>query len=62
MIQYPFLRKGATIGVTAPSSGVQPELHDLINTAEKRLKEKGYDIQIGDTVWTQEKANLPLQK
>lgn len=56
MIQYPFLRKGATIGVTAPSSGVQPELHDLINTAEKRLKEKGYDIQIGDTVWTQEKA------
>lgn len=23
MIQYPFLEKGVTIGVTAPSSGVQ---------------------------------------
>lgn len=30
MIKYPFLERDATIGVTAPSSGVQVELHDIL--------------------------------
>lgn len=35
MINYPFMGKGATIGVTAPSSGVPSELHELLNSASK---------------------------
>lgn len=56
MIKYPILKEGGRIGVTAPSSGVQPELHDLLHLASDRLKEKGFDVVFGDTVWTQEKA------
>lgn len=56
MITYPILRKGATIGVTAPSSGVEPELHELVKSAVKRLEREGYKLRVGKTVWTQEKA------
>ena len=56
MIKYPILKADATIGVTAPSSGVQPELHDLLHLASDRLKEKGFNVVFGDTVWTQKKA------
>lgn len=55
-MRYPVLKKGARIGVTAPSSGVQAELHDLIKLASKRMKNMGYKIICGDTVWTQSKA------
>lgn len=56
MIKYPVLKKGATIGVTAPSSGVPTELHELVNTACLRLEEKGFHVLCGETVWTQKKA------
>lgn len=56
MIQYPFLEKGATIGITAPSSGVPNELHELLETAVKRVEEEGYNIICGETPWTQDKA------
>ncbi|WP_453993767.1 S66 family peptidase [Bacillus nitroreducens] len=56
MIQYPLLNSGATIGVTAPSSGVEKDLHVLITTACKRLEQKGFNAICGDTVWTQVKA------
>ncbi|WP_427109953.1 S66 family peptidase [Lysinibacillus xylanilyticus] len=56
MIKYPFLERDATIGVTAPSSGVQVELHDMFKQSCERLKSKGFEIICGDTVWTQEKA------
>lgn len=56
MITYPFLKEGATIGVTAPSSGLRLEQHDLINQACNQLKNKGYQIICGDTIWTQNKA------
>lgn len=56
MIRYPFLQKGATIGVTAPSSGVPPELHGVLKAACSRMKKLGYHIVCGDTVWTQDKA------
>ncbi|MGG4505443.1 S66 peptidase family protein [Heyndrickxia sporothermodurans] len=55
-MKYPILEKGATIGITAPSSGVEAELHDLIKSACDRMEQKGYSIICGDTVWTQEKA------
>ena len=56
MIKYPFLERDATIGVTAPSSGVQVELHDMFKQSCERLESKGFKIICGDTVWTQEKA------
>lgn len=56
MITYPHMKKTATIGVTAPSSGVDPELHHIVKDAVVRLEEKGYSFQIGDTTWTQHKA------
>ena len=56
MITYPFLEKGAAIGVTAPSSGVEAELHELIKQSCERMKLKGFQIICGETVWTQDKA------
>ena len=56
MITYPFLEKGATIGVTAPSSGVRAGLHDLLKLASSRMEERGYTVTCGETAWTQEKA------
>lgn len=62
-MKYPILEKGATIGITAPSSGVEEELHDLIKSACKRMEQKGYTTICGDTVWTQDKAkSAPAKK
>ncbi|WP_409270062.1 S66 family peptidase [Neobacillus sp. SCS-31] len=56
MITYPFLQKDTTIGVTAPSSGVPEELHDIVKQAVKRLEAKGYKLVVGETVWTDDKT------
>lgn len=56
MIYYPFLQEGAAIGVTAPSSGVQPNMHELLKLACSRMEMKGFNVICGDTVWTEEKA------
>ncbi|MCM3575377.1 MULTISPECIES: S66 peptidase family protein [Mesobacillus] len=56
MIKYPSLKEEATIGVTAPSSGVQIELHDLLKTAISRMESNGYHVISGSTAWTQDKV------
>ncbi|MFF3925660.1 S66 family peptidase [Paenibacillus lactis] len=56
MIHYPFLQEGATIGIPAPSSGVEAELHGLLRQAINRMESRGFRTIVGDTVWTQEKA------
>ncbi|WP_019414838.1 S66 peptidase family protein [Paenisporosarcina sp. TG20] len=57
MIRYPnALIQGQTIGITAPSSGVKRELHNLILESKKQFENHGYKIEIGETVWTQDKA------
>ncbi|MCU9612906.1 LD-carboxypeptidase [Caldibacillus lycopersici] len=56
MIIYPTFKQGDTIGVTAPSSGVEAELHELVKQASARFIEKGHPVVYGDTVWTQNKA------
>ena len=53
---YPILQKNAIIGVTAPSSGVEQQLHPIVKQACSRLENRGYQILAGDTVWTQHKA------
>ncbi|MFK9090837.1 S66 peptidase family protein [Bacillus salipaludis] len=56
MITYPHLKNGASIGVTAPSSGIPAELHKLVTIACNRLEQRGFRMTCGDTVWTQNKA------
>ncbi|GKU76337.1 S66 peptidase family protein [Paenibacillus sp. L3-i20] len=56
MIRYPLLQKGDTIGVTAPSSGVDLNLHDLMKQAIYRVEQYGFNVICGETVWTQNKA------
>lgn len=62
MIKYPVLEKGATIGVTAPSSGVKAELHHILRQACERMERKGYNVVCGETVSTQEKAKSASAK
>lgn len=62
MIQYPFLRKGATIGVTAPSSGVDAALHNMFKQSCESMERKGFTVICGDTVWTQKKAKSSSAK
>ncbi|RXJ04368.1 LD-carboxypeptidase [Anaerobacillus alkaliphilus] len=63
MIRYPALNQAITIGVTAPSSGVPTELHQVLKEACTRMVEQGYRIECGETVWTQEKAkSAPAKK
>ena len=62
MIKYPLLEEGTTIGVTAPSSGVPSELHDLLHTAFKSMERKGFNIICGETAWTQDKAKSASAK
>lgn len=60
MIQFPHLQKGQTIGVTAPSSGVQPSLHDMFQLSCERMKKRGYDVICGETVWHYKRQNQRL--
>lgn len=57
MIRYPRpLQNGETIGVTAPSSGVDETLHHLVYHAKHQFENRGFNVHVGDTVWKQNKA------
>lgn len=56
MIKYPILKEESTIGVTAPSSGVRKELHEIFNQACKRMERNGFKVICGETAFTQYKA------
>ncbi|OEH93494.1 S66 family peptidase [Bacillus solimangrovi] len=62
MITYPHLNKGDTVGVTAPSSGVPTELHDMFKQAINSMERKGFNVECGKTVWTQHKAKSDSAK
>lgn len=55
MIKYPILNDNFKIGVTAPSSGIDSNLHHLIDTVKKKFEPENHLI-IGDTTFTQHKA------
>ena len=55
MIRYPD-RTIETIGVTAPSSGVAPDMHGVLKKSIERLEERGFKLTVGDTAWTQREA------
>ncbi|SDC13811.1 S66 family peptidase [Shouchella lonarensis] len=56
MIRYPVFQQCKKVAVTAPSSGVEPELHHLITKGTARMEERGFRVIVGDTTWTQVKA------
>ncbi|PKR76849.1 LD-carboxypeptidase [Halalkalibacillus sediminis] len=62
MIKYPILKNDATIGVTAPSSGVPAELHHLLEGAKEQMEKKGYSLEVGETAWTQSKSKSASAK
>ncbi|MBM7621147.1 muramoyltetrapeptide carboxypeptidase LdcA involved in peptidoglycan recycling [Bacillus tianshenii] len=62
MITYPILKKGATIGVTAPSSGVPEELHHIVERAVSRLNAEGYEVICSEIVWTDVKTRSASAK
>lgn len=55
MIRYPSAEI-RNIGVTAPSSGVDEELHTLLEQTVRRQQEKGFNVKVGKTAWTQKDA------
>lgn len=55
MIKYPILNNNFNIGVTAPSSGIDSNLHHLIDTVRKKFEPEN-PLIIGDTTFTQHKA------
>lgn len=62
MIRYP--ERGLHhIGTTAPSSGLNSDLHHLMEQAIERQKSRGFQVTAGDTVWTQKEAkSAPAEK
>lgn len=56
MIRYPVLRPGMTVGVTAPSSGLEPQHHIIMQLAVERMEREGYKMIVGSTVWSQQEA------
>lgn len=61
MIQYPFLQKGQTIGVTAPSSGVRPSLHEMFQLSCDRMKKEAMKSYVERQYGGRKKRNQPLQ-
>lgn len=55
MIRYP-AREIKVIGVTAPSSGVGPDDHEVLRSAIERLEERNFKLKVGETAWTQSEA------
>lgn len=62
MIRYP--ERGLRhIGTTASSSGLNSDLHHLMEQAIERQKKRGFQLTAGDTVWTQKEAkSAPAEK
>ncbi|ALS78553.1 peptidase S66 [Planococcus kocurii] len=62
MIRYP-TTTFKTMGITAPSSGVGTEHHDLLKLTIERQEQKGFTVVTEDTAWTQELAkSAPAKK
>lgn len=61
MIKYPS-GPVTSIGVTAPSSGVQEELHGLLEETIRRQQDRGFPVSVGATAWKQHNAkSAPAQ-
>lgn len=63
-IIYPApLQAGDLIGIIAPSSGLEPEIHHLIHRSTAYLHQLGYQTRVGSSVWTNDKCvSLPKEQ
>lgn len=56
-IRYPQpLKKGDHVAITAPSSGVERELHHLLHKAKEQVERAGYTVREGKSIWTNHKV------
>ncbi|HET7357013.1 MAG TPA: S66 peptidase family protein [Nocardioidaceae bacterium] len=59
-IRYPKpLEPGDLIGVTAPSSGVSDNLRPRLDFAAEVLRDRGYDVRLGDCLGTPSHVSAP---
>jgi len=57
LFQFPKpLKRGDTIAVTTPPSGVEVHFHEIIKKAVQNIEMMGFKIIVGEAVWTQKKA------
>lgn len=62
-IRYPKpLRPGDVIAVTAPSSGVAPRLRPRLDFAVEVLRDRGYDVRLGDCLDSPSHASAPADR
>ncbi|MDN4074199.1 hypothetical protein [Fictibacillus terranigra] len=57
MITYPLLPNESSIGVTAPSSGVQPELHDHLKQSIRQVEAEGFHLISGKRLGRSERQS-----
>src|SRR4249920_3837217 len=59
-MRYPRpLQPGDTIAVTAPSSGIQPEMRARLDVAVRSLEERGDDVVLGEGLGTPTVVSAP---
>ncbi|MNB79771.1 Microcin C7 self-immunity protein MccF [compost metagenome] len=56
MITYPILKPGAVLGVTASSLGADEAHRDVFDEAVERMRQRGYRVTLGETVYKYDKA------
>ena len=56
------LQRGDRIGVTSPSSGVEPALAPRMDAAIAALRERGYDVVVGDCMSAERVRSAPKQQ
>ena len=56
------LRPGDRIGVTAPSSGVQPEMRPRLEVAVRSLEARGYEVVLGECLGTPGVVSAPKEQ
>ena len=56
------LRPGDRIGVTAPSSGVQPSYRPRLDAAARSLADRGYEVVLGDCLGAEGVVSAPKEQ
>ena len=63
MTRFPApLRPGDRIGVTAPSSGVPDDLRPRLDHATGWLRERGFDVEVGECMGQPSHVSAPVEK
>jgi muramoyltetrapeptide carboxypeptidase len=56
------LQRGATIGITAPSAGIGPELAPRVDFCLAKLRSLGYRVRLGGCLWSDRMASAPAEE